>query len=310
MAKEKKEVKKIGLGLILGWIFGILFFFGTFNNLIRLNFKIALTFLIMGAAIFPPLLNLYKKKFNFEISSGLKVIIVIIGFFLVFLFAFTSSLNNSSHNSDVDNYDEILKELEEINNTLKEMENFSYMAICVDGSEIQNIWECPEVQSFVVDSSVLDCSNQENQNIEKILLTRGILDRRNEAVIGEGNNYWWAKWYPSLEEGELYLYPLEITNIGCTKLFLSDFSSTTYVYKDGKILHRRKNSLYDRGEILGTEYLTKELYPEDKTSNHFALFLRDDEGLEINEAGEYVIYVTLYHKGELVGLIQENLLLE
>jgi len=110
MTKKKEEVKKVDLGLILGWIFGILFFFGTFNNLIGLNFKIALTFLIMGAAIFPPLLNLYKKKFNFKISSGLKIIIVIIGFFLVFFFAFTSSLNNYSDNSqNSDYYNEYLE---------------------------------------------------------------------------------------------------------------------------------------------------------------------------------------------------------
>ena len=308
--KKKKETKKVEAGLVFSWIFGILFFLGTFNNFIEFNFKIALTFLIMGLAIFPPLIKIYKEKFNFEVSSGLKVIIVLIGFFLVFLFVFTNLLNNFSDNLNIEDYNEILKELEEINNTLKEMKNFSYMAICIDGSEIQNIWECSEVKNFVIDSLVLDCSNQENKNIEKILLTRGILDRRNKTVIGDGNNYWWAKWYPSLEEGELYLYPLEITNIGCTKLFISDFSSTTYFYKEGEILHMRKNSLYDRGKTIGDDYLTKELYPEDKTANHFALFLRDDEGLKINEAGIYTIYITLYHKGELIGLIEEDLVLE
>ncbi len=103
MTKEKKEIKKISFGLILGWVFGILFFFGTFNNLIGFNFKIALTFLIMGLAVFPPLIKIYKKKFNFEISSGLKIVIVIVGFFLVFFFAFTSSLNNSSYDSQSNN---------------------------------------------------------------------------------------------------------------------------------------------------------------------------------------------------------------
>ena len=104
MTKNKKEVKKISLGLILSWIFGILFFFGFFNNLAGFNFKIALIFLIMGLAIFPPLLNIYKKKLTFEISSGLKIVIIIIGFFLIFFFAFTNSLNNSSDNSQ-NNYD-------------------------------------------------------------------------------------------------------------------------------------------------------------------------------------------------------------
>jgi hypothetical protein len=107
MAK-KKEVKKIGLGLILSWIFGILFFIGAFKSLIRFNLDSFLTLLIMGAFIFPPLLKIYEEKFNFKISRWLKIIVIIIGLSLVMSFSVSNSINSSSYVPQDNNYNERL----------------------------------------------------------------------------------------------------------------------------------------------------------------------------------------------------------
>ncbi|MDD5651125.1 MAG: hypothetical protein PHF86_12045, partial [Candidatus Nanoarchaeia archaeon] len=73
----KENVRKITLGFVLSWLMGIIFIF---LGLIALTENVILGILtcIGGMLIIPYTNNFTRKKWNFEISSGLKVLIAII----------------------------------------------------------------------------------------------------------------------------------------------------------------------------------------------------------------------------------------
>ena len=95
MANEQvKSSKKITIGFILGWIFGIIFaFLGTvavFSEPIP-----GIVFLIMAAVTLPPINKLVNKKWNFHLSGGMKLLIIIIGFAI-----FGSTINTSKKQNE------------------------------------------------------------------------------------------------------------------------------------------------------------------------------------------------------------------
>ena len=77
--EEKKEEKprKIGAGLILGWVFGLLTIVAGATYLFSKPL-VGIAFLLAGIAIFPPLLDFVKKKTNFELSWVLRLILFIV----------------------------------------------------------------------------------------------------------------------------------------------------------------------------------------------------------------------------------------
>ena len=74
----KKEITKITVRLVLAWIFSILFIFGGAYELATTSILGGLLRLLAGLIIFPPLTKYCKEKFKFEISTWLKVLIIII----------------------------------------------------------------------------------------------------------------------------------------------------------------------------------------------------------------------------------------
>jgi hypothetical protein len=98
MVKEKK-VKKITVGFIFSWIFGVLFSLSGIG-LLTSNIFGGIIVIFLSLLITPIGNNILNNKFNFEISAGIKFLLVII-IFVVFGFSGTESDNYLS-NSDIE----------------------------------------------------------------------------------------------------------------------------------------------------------------------------------------------------------------
>jgi len=95
----QKEVKKITLGGVLKWIFGIIFVLAGLGAFTSSSFVAGSTMLIMGAVLLPPVNKLFREKMNFELSRGIKIAIIFIGFVIVGMTANTdTTIDNSQAN--------------------------------------------------------------------------------------------------------------------------------------------------------------------------------------------------------------------
>lgn len=97
----QKEVKKITLGGILSWIFGVIFALAGLGAFTSSSFVAGFTFLIMGAVLLPPMNKLFKEKMNFELSTGIKIAVIIIGFVVVGMTMNTNTTPTKTDNSQV-----------------------------------------------------------------------------------------------------------------------------------------------------------------------------------------------------------------
>lgn len=92
--EQVKSSKKITVGLILSWIFGILFaltgFISVFSDPIP-----GIVMLIMGAVLLPPVNKFVDEKWKFHLSGGMKVVVLIIGFII-----FGSTIDTSKQQSN------------------------------------------------------------------------------------------------------------------------------------------------------------------------------------------------------------------
>jgi len=73
----EKEVKKLTLGGILGWIFGLFFVLvglASFSS----SFIAGISCLVISAVLLPPVNRLFREKMNFELSKGVKIVVIII----------------------------------------------------------------------------------------------------------------------------------------------------------------------------------------------------------------------------------------
>ena len=71
------ETKKVGVKLVSAWIFSVLFIVGGFGMLFSSPVSGVLT-LLAGVIILPPFSKMLKEKANLEISTWLKIIIVLV----------------------------------------------------------------------------------------------------------------------------------------------------------------------------------------------------------------------------------------
>ncbi len=90
--KKEETVNKITAGKILGWFFGVLFIFtGAIIAIMgKMGILFPLVYIIIGVIILPLTNPFLKKKFNFELSGGAKVLIII-GVFFLFGFVLTQT---------------------------------------------------------------------------------------------------------------------------------------------------------------------------------------------------------------------------
>lgn len=79
MINEQKKERTIGFKFILGWIVGLLLFFGAarnlFSNPIITPFEIA-----AGLVVFPPFMQFLKNKTKIQLSTVLRIILFLVLF--------------------------------------------------------------------------------------------------------------------------------------------------------------------------------------------------------------------------------------
>ncbi len=71
------KTKNITLGSVFSWIFGVLFFLGGIGMLFS-HFISGLLTLVAALLILPPSSNVIKRKFNFSMSRGVKILAVLV----------------------------------------------------------------------------------------------------------------------------------------------------------------------------------------------------------------------------------------
>ena len=99
MVKEQKEVKKITAGLIFSWIFGVLFLFAGMGLISQGSYITGILVMVCSAMIIPYFNKMASEKFHFQISGGIKFILVIIIFGLIGIGM--SNLEDFNSNIDV-----------------------------------------------------------------------------------------------------------------------------------------------------------------------------------------------------------------
>jgi len=81
MSEQTTPSKRISVGLILSWIFGVLFaligIVSVFSEPIP-----GLVMLVMAAVLLPPVTKLVDQKWKFHLSGGMKIVVIIIGFII------------------------------------------------------------------------------------------------------------------------------------------------------------------------------------------------------------------------------------
>jgi hypothetical protein len=104
MSEQTTPSKKISVGLILSWIFGILFaltgIISVFSEPIP-----GLVMLVMAAVLLPPVNKLVDEKWKFHLSGGIKIVVIIIGFVI-----FGSTIDTSKTTKQQNNQSQIQQE--------------------------------------------------------------------------------------------------------------------------------------------------------------------------------------------------------
>jgi len=94
---EAQSSKKISVGLVLSWIFGVLFgltgIISVFSEPIQ-----GIVMLVMAAVLLPPVNKLVDEKWKFHLSSGIKAVVIIIGLIIFGATVDTSSTTKQQNN--------------------------------------------------------------------------------------------------------------------------------------------------------------------------------------------------------------------
>jgi hypothetical protein len=75
---EKKEIKKITVGLIFSWIFGIIFILAGLGKFTSGSYIPGIIIILCSAMIIPYFSKKISKNFNFKISGGVKFLLFIV----------------------------------------------------------------------------------------------------------------------------------------------------------------------------------------------------------------------------------------
>lgn len=94
MSEQTTPNKKISVGLILSWIFGVLFVLTGIVSVFSEPIP-GLVMLIMAAVLLPPVTKLVDQKWKFHLSSGMKIVAVIIGLIIFGATVDTSDVSNT-----------------------------------------------------------------------------------------------------------------------------------------------------------------------------------------------------------------------
>lgn len=95
-----KESKKITLGLVLSWIFGVLFGISGLSFLFTGSIVAGSSLILASLVLLPPVNRFVKEKFSFELSRGLKITLVIILFVIYVASLSTSNISDTYTSSN------------------------------------------------------------------------------------------------------------------------------------------------------------------------------------------------------------------
>jgi len=93
MSEQITSSKKITVGLILSWLFGITFAIGGFSGIVSGEPIPGIVMLVMAAVLLPPVTKLVDQKWKFYLSKGMKIVVIIIG---LIIFGATIDTSNVS----------------------------------------------------------------------------------------------------------------------------------------------------------------------------------------------------------------------
>jgi len=97
MSEQTTPSKKITIGLILSWIFGVLFALTGIVSVFSEPIP-GLVMLIMAAVLLPPIAKLVDQKWKFHLSKGIKIVVIIIGFIIFGATIDTSNVSTTQQN--------------------------------------------------------------------------------------------------------------------------------------------------------------------------------------------------------------------
>ena len=121
----KTEIKKITVGLVFSWIFGVLFFLTGLMELLKASALSGILFFVAGAILLPPISKIVKEKMNFELSGWLKIMVVL-GLLVIIGFTMqTESSTKISETSDINTIQEptpIVTETQKVTESPKPMQ--------------------------------------------------------------------------------------------------------------------------------------------------------------------------------------------
>jgi len=98
MSEQTTPSKKITVGLILSWMFGVFFVLGGFSGIVSGEPIPGLVMLIMAAVLLPPVTKLVDQKWKFHLSKGMKIVVIIIGFIIFGTTVDTSNVSTTQQN--------------------------------------------------------------------------------------------------------------------------------------------------------------------------------------------------------------------
>ncbi|HOW29892.1 MAG TPA: hypothetical protein PK685_04465 [archaeon] len=201
----------------------------------------------------------------------------------------------------------------------KEVENKIYIDKpiykfqCFNGDIKNNQEECDNIISYLdSQKNIINdafCAKLENKNYEKISIYNAF---EKNQFLDKSNIY---KYYPSLNEGWIYYYPIYIENSGCTKLDLDKFLTKSSVYLNNKLIHSYDSKI--------NNILVDYMYPEDEQMYSVALagyddfsetdtilIIGTDQGpIKITSAGNYIVRVSIYYNNKKIADIDDVIII-
>ncbi|MDD3723137.1 MAG: Ltp family lipoprotein [Lutibacter sp.] len=107
MSEQITPSKKISVGLILSWIFGVLFALSGIVSVFSEPIP-GLVMLIMAAVLLPPVTKLVYQKWKYHLSKGMKIVVIVIGIII-----FGSTIDTSSTAKQQDNQPQVQQKQEQ-----------------------------------------------------------------------------------------------------------------------------------------------------------------------------------------------------
>lgn len=116
MIEQTTPSKKISVGLILSWIFGVLFALTGIVSVFSEPIP-GLVMLVMAAVLLPPINKLVDEKWKFHLSKGMKIAVIIVG---LIIFGATVDTSNVSNTQQAETQEEEQPQTEANEQTTKE----------------------------------------------------------------------------------------------------------------------------------------------------------------------------------------------